>query len=237
MRPMRFLQLVFARSGIPARPRDPEHAAKVGNTIRAAIAAGRVVATGGLGKRATAAARVMNRGGEIVVEDPPTGDGWMAAGGYSLIQFATKDEAIANARATLELMGDADIELIQVSEMHPPANAANTPHYVEVVTSEVEQVRDTYAAIHGIAFEQVAALGNAFVSLLPNGSRLGVRAPMHAGEKPVTRVYLRVADLDAATRVAETRGAHIAVPPMDIPGHGRIALYILGGTEQGLWQL
>jgi hypothetical protein len=53
---MRFLQLVTARG--PAAVRNPEAA----KTIREAIAAGRILATGGLGKRTTAAARVSKRG-------------------------------------------------------------------------------------------------------------------------------------------------------------------------------
>ena len=32
-------------------------------------------------------------------------------------------------------------------------------------------------------------------------------------------------------------GAELALPPMEIPGHGTIALYLLGGNEHGLWQL
>src|SRR5689334_3929483 len=100
---MRFLQIVMMgppRSGPP----DPEHIAKVRKSIGEAIASGRLIATGGLGKRATSAARVTLKDGSFAVEDPPAGDGWMAGGGYSLVEFDTKEEAIANARATLEIM-------------------------------------------------------------------------------------------------------------------------------------
>ncbi|MGZ5968610.1 MAG: VOC family protein, partial [Polyangiales bacterium] len=85
-----------------------------------AIESGALLATGGIGKRATSAARVAKKDGKITVEDPPAGDGWMAGGGYSLTEFATKEEAIENAKKTLEFMNEAVIELIQVSEMHPP---------------------------------------------------------------------------------------------------------------------
>ena len=33
----------------------------------------------------------------VTVEDPPASEGWMAAGGYSLIEASSKDEAIATA--------------------------------------------------------------------------------------------------------------------------------------------
>lgn len=119
---MRFLQLVLS-SKPPAGPRDPSHAAKVSQSIAERIASGALLATGALGKRATAAARVIKENGEITVEDPPTGNGWMAAGGYSITEYPTKEAAIAAARETLGFMGDAVVELIQVSELHPPSRA------------------------------------------------------------------------------------------------------------------
>ena len=115
---MRFLQIV-TRSGGVSGPPDPSHLAKVKKAIDDDIASGKLIATGALGKRATAAARVTSEGGEITVEDPPAGEGWMAAGGYSLLEASSKEEAIAKAKAKLEIMGDGIVELIQVSEMHP----------------------------------------------------------------------------------------------------------------------
>lgn len=119
---MRFLQIVV--SGTMSGPRDAAHAAKVQKSIGERIANGTLLATGGLGKRATSAARVSKKGGAITVEDPPSGDGWMAGGGYSLYEYPSKEEAIANAKETLEIMGDGVIELIQVSEMHPRPQSA-----------------------------------------------------------------------------------------------------------------
>jgi len=118
---MRFLQLVMSKTS--SGPPDPEHMARVGNAIREAIASGSLLATGALGKRATSAARVTRTGGAVAVEDPPEGDGWMAAGGYSLTEYPSKEAAIASAREKLELMGDGVVELIQVSEMHPAPGA------------------------------------------------------------------------------------------------------------------
>lgn len=123
---MRFLQLVM--SGGASGPPSMEHIAKINASIREKIASGAVLATGGLGKRATAAARIVREDGNVTVEDPPSGDGWMAAGGYSLTEYATKEDAIAAAKSTLEMMGDGVIELIQVSERHPAsAGPARTP--------------------------------------------------------------------------------------------------------------
>ena len=82
-----------------------------------------------------------------------------------------------------------------------------------------------------------AELGNSFVATLPDGSLCGIRAPMHEQEKPVVRTYIRVTDLEAAVKGAEQLGATFLLPPMEIPGHGMIAIYSHGGVEQGLWQV
>ncbi len=35
----------------------------------------------------------------------------------------------------------------------------------------------------------------------------------------------------------EAAGGEIAHPPMEIPGHGRFAIFIQGGIHHGLWQV
>ena len=121
---MRFLLLTMSR-GERTGPPDPEQRAKLRQLLDDEIASGKLVAVGGLGKRATAGARVTSTTGEVTVEDPPAGDGWLSAGGFLLIDVASKDEAIARAKLTLRTMGDGTVELIQVTEMHPrPAPSA-----------------------------------------------------------------------------------------------------------------
>ena len=97
--------------------------AKVRKSIGEAIADGSLIATGPLGKRATSAARVVRKDGTITVEDPPSGDGWMAAGGFALTEYASKEEAIADVKRKLDIMGDGKMEQIQVGEMYPPPKA------------------------------------------------------------------------------------------------------------------
>jgi PhnB protein len=119
---MRFLQLVAASGN--ATPQSPEQRARAFKAIKEAIASGQTLATGGLGNRATAAARIVKKDGEVTVDESPTGAGWMASGGYSLTEFPSKEAAIAYAKLTLDMMGDATVELIAVGEMHPPAGRA-----------------------------------------------------------------------------------------------------------------
>ena len=59
---------------------------------------------------------------------------------------------------------------------------------------------------------------------------------MRDTEKPVVRPYLLVDDIHAAVKAAEAQGAEVAIPPMELPGQGTFAIYLLGGIDHGLWQ-
>jgi uncharacterized protein len=111
-------------------------------------------------------------------------------------------------------------------------------HYLEIVTPDVEAVCRLYGEAYGWEFQgPKPELGNAFLATLPGGSLCGVRAPMHEQEKPIVRTYLRVAEIETAVKDAAKLGAEILLDLMELPGHGRIAIYRHGGIEQGLWQV
>ncbi len=111
-------------------------------------------------------------------------------------------------------------------------------HYLEIVTTDVEATCNLYSQVHGVTFGDADQnLGGARTAQLANGGMMGVRAPMHEGEKPVTRSYILVEDIEAAVATVAKSGAEIAVPPMKIAGHGTCAIFFLGGIEAGLWQI
>lgn len=111
-------------------------------------------------------------------------------------------------------------------------------HYLEIVTPEVDATCATLAQLHGVTFsEDDPGLGNARTAALAGGGMIGVRAPMHEAEEPVVRPYLLVEDIEEAAAAAARAGAMMAHPPMEIPGHGTFAIYIIGGIHHGLWQL
>ncbi|MBL8858223.1 MAG: hydroxylase [Planctomycetes bacterium] len=112
-----------------------------------------------------------------------------------------------------------------------------TIHYLEIVTPDIGAVCATYERVHGLSFgPALPALGQARVAQLPGGGRLGVRSPLSAEEGPIVRAYLRVADVDAAARAAEASGAVIALPSTELAGEGKIAIFIQGGIQHGVWQ-
>ncbi|MEM6331074.1 MAG: hydroxylase [Planctomycetota bacterium] len=109
--------------------------------------------------------------------------------------------------------------------------------YLEVVTGDVAGVCKAYEEVHGLAFGQPdAALGSARTAKLPGGGLLGVRAPLRDTETPIVRPYFLVEDIRAAVDAAAEAGAQIALPPMELPGYGTCAIFLLGGVEHGLWQ-
>jgi len=111
-------------------------------------------------------------------------------------------------------------------------------HYLEIVANDVDAVCSAYAAANGVQFgEPDAGLGNARTAALPGGGLVGVRAPMHETEEPVVRPYWLVDDIEAAVAATVKHGGEVAHPPMEIPGHGTFAIYVLGGVHHGLWQL
>jgi predicted enzyme related to lactoylglutathione lyase len=142
--------------------------------------------------------------------------------------------------------GTADVSSanLEITEGSPQVRANITLgesmkiQYVEIVTPDVDAVCAVYVELHGVSFSDPDQnVGGARTAGLEDGVTLGVRSPMHAGEKPVVRPYILVEDIDAAVEKAEKAGAQTIVPPMPIPGKGKCAIVYQGGIELGLWQL
>lgn len=110
--------------------------------------------------------------------------------------------------------------------------------YLEIVTNDIDAVCAAYASANGVQFGAPdAGLGNARTATLADGGLVGVRAPLRDTEEPVVRPYWLVEDIEAAVAAIVEAGGKIAVPPMEIPGHGTFAIYLQGGNDHGLWQL
>lgn len=111
-------------------------------------------------------------------------------------------------------------------------------HYLEVVTPDVEQICASYSQSLGVTFgEAVAELGGARTATLAGGGLVGIRVPMHDAEEPTTRPYYLVADIEKSVEDAMSKGGELAVPPMEIPGHGKCAVLFYGSIQSGLWEI
>jgi len=111
-------------------------------------------------------------------------------------------------------------------------------HYLEIVTLDVNAVCKAYEMTYTVNFgEPDVFLGGARTCVLSDGSSVGVRGPLRDTEEPVVRPYWLVDDIERVIANVEAVGAEIAVPPMEIPGRGKFAIYILGSSDHGLWQI
>lgn len=120
----------------------------------------------------------------------------------------------------------------------PAKDKAVLVQYLEIVSSDLDTTSTTLAKLHGVTFgEPEAMLGNARIAPLEGGGRIGVRVPMADHEQPIVRPYLLVDDIQAAVKVAEAAGAEFAMLATEIPGQGKFAIYFMGGTQYGLWEL
>ena len=92
-------------------------------------------------------------------------------------------------------------------------------HYLEIVTPDVDAVCATYAQLYGVSFsEPEAGLGNARTASLPDGGKIGVRAPMHEKEEPVVRPYLLVDDVEAGRQGGVRKRRRDRAPANETPG-------------------
>lgn len=110
--------------------------------------------------------------------------------------------------------------------------------YLEIVTHDVDSVCASYESFSQVQFgPNDQGLGNARTASLADGSMVGVRLPLAEWEEPIVRPYYLVSNIDQALESIVKSGGEIAHPPLEIPGHGKFAIYILGGNNHGLWQL
>ena len=110
-------------------------------------------------------------------------------------------------------------------------------HYLEFVCDDVAGQCAALEVAHALSFgAAVPELGNARVAEGPDGTRVGVRAPLADHEQPIIRPYLAVDDIALAISQAESKGAMVAYPPTQQGDTGTWAIYILGDLQVGLWQ-
>lgn len=110
-------------------------------------------------------------------------------------------------------------------------------HYVEIVCRDVAAQCAALERLHGLSFgPEDAEFGTARVAEAPDGSLIGVRAPLAEHEQPIVRTYLEVEDIARAVKDAEAAGAMTAYGPMEQGDTGTWAIYFLGDAQIGLWQ-
>lgn len=83
------------------------------------IAAGRMIARGGLMPTAMGSARMESRRGKLKLTDGPFAETKEVLGGFAIFEFATREDALAAARSFMELHRQHWPEWEGVCEMRP----------------------------------------------------------------------------------------------------------------------
>ena len=110
-------------------------------------------------------------------------------------------------------------------------------HLLEIVCNETKAQIAALEQIHGLSFgPEFPEMGMARMAKTPDGSFIGVRAPLADHEQPITRTYIAVDDIEKAVEAVEANGGMVAYPPTKQGDTGTWAVYILDGVQMGLWQ-
>jgi hypothetical protein len=119
---MRFI-CIFRSAAASSAPPSAEHMQKMQEEIGKAIAAGVMFTTGGIGLRHATGGRVTRDGDRYTVEAPPEGDGgWMAAGGFSIVEAPSREAMIEQLKTQLEFMGEGTVEFVEYKQFYPPVS-------------------------------------------------------------------------------------------------------------------
>ena len=151
-------------------------------------------------------------------------------------------ESPANTDAGLA-PGNQNLDNTEPSNTEPSNTEPSTTgasmkiHYLEMVTTAADELCHQYATVHGVVFgDPDPNLGGARTAQLEGGTTLAIRPPLRETELPVIRPYVLVEDIHASVKAAANAGAEVALPPMELPGHGTCAIVLRGGIECGFWQ-
>jgi hypothetical protein len=111
---MRFIML-YKPGYDGGRPPTPEHLQMMSKLVEEGIRNGTLLSTEGL-RESSRGARVRISGGDFVVTDGPFSETKELVGGYAIMQFDSKEEAIEHTKHFLALMGEGETEIRQLYE-------------------------------------------------------------------------------------------------------------------------
>jgi len=114
------MQYMFLVSGVETGAAPPQRMIdEIENLTAQEMAAGRMLARGGLLPMAMGAARIESRRGKLKLTDGPFAETKEVLGGFSIFEFATREEALAAAQSFMDLHSRYWPEWEGVCEMRP----------------------------------------------------------------------------------------------------------------------
>lgn len=111
---MKFL-CIFKPGKPEGSPPSQDEMARMGKFIEESFQSGHLIATEGC-LPTSLGARVRLKDGKFTVTDGPFAEAKEVIGGFALMQFASKQEAIEYTKKFLQIAGDGESELRQIYE-------------------------------------------------------------------------------------------------------------------------
>jgi hypothetical protein len=114
------MQYMFLTSGVETGAVPPQRMIdEIEKLTEEEMAAGRMIARGGLMPTAMGGARIESRRGKLKLTDGPFAETKEVLGGFAIFEFATREEALAAAERFMELHRQHWPEWEGVCEMRP----------------------------------------------------------------------------------------------------------------------
>ncbi|MGM0931260.1 MAG: VOC family protein [Actinomycetota bacterium] len=123
--------------------------------------------------------------------------------------------------------------------MPKPTFSPGAPCWVDLMTSDPEKAKQFYTELFGWTYEvgDQEKYGGYTMAFKDGQAVAGIMPNQDSGYPDVWSTYLRVEDIDAATRAAEAHGGQVHMQPMDVPEQGKMAMISdAGGAAVGLWE-
>jgi predicted enzyme related to lactoylglutathione lyase len=152
----------------------------------------------------------------------------LAAGAKSLV--APMDYGSVGRAATIADPTGGVFSLWRGNQGDPP-EVETTPAggfiWNELATKDEKMALAFYEKVFGFTYDEMPMPEGAyFVLKQAEKSRAGLYKAMHASMPTSWTPYVCVADCDQTTELAKSLGANAVVPPSDIPGVGRLAMFV-----------
>jgi predicted enzyme related to lactoylglutathione lyase len=115
----------------------------------------------------------------------------------------------------------------------------NTPRWVDLGSPDVEASKRFYSEVFGWEPDTIPDPNAGGYTMLKSGGKAvaGMGPLMMEGQPPAWTTYVYVDDLDATAAKAQEAGGTALVPPMDVMGVGRMAVFMdPTGAVFSAWQ-
>ncbi|MCV9994223.1 VOC family protein [Paeniglutamicibacter sp. ZC-3] len=124
--------------------------------------------------------------------------------------------------------------------MPKPELTVGAPCWIDLLTSAPEKSQAFYTELFGWTYEAGdAELYGGYITASKDGKMVAgiMNNDGTSGSPDVWTTYLRVDDIDAATKAAAEHGGQVYLPPMEVPEQGKMAMFgDAGGAAVGIWE-